>query len=97
MGKIINKIPIDYYKENYWIQSIILDKKTLEVYTLFFDNGIYTIKEIDLKSGAIKRSVKIPELLFIEKIKVNNNYIYFLYRDRYKETGENKMLYRMKI
>jgi len=96
-GKYINKVSIIYPKNNKWVQSIIKDTKTSKVYTPFLNNGIYTLREIDIRDGVIKRTIKIPELLFIEKIKVLNNYIYFLYRDRYKNSGDNKMLYRMKF
>ena len=72
------------------------DEVKEKVYTLFRKDGISTIQEINLKTGELANSSVIPELPFIDKIKINNDNIYFLYTE-HNEQSNYKKLYRMKI
>jgi len=71
--------------------SIFDDK----VYTRFRQDGITSLREIDLKSGALINNITIPEFVHIENIRINNNIIYFLYKEKINQ--EYKQLYRMAI
>ena len=93
---MIKEIPISFHNNKYWKREIFLDDVKEKVYTLFRKDGISTIQEINLKTGELANSSVIPELPFIDKIKINNDNIYFLYTE-HNEQSNYKKLYRMKI
>ncbi|MFO8086267.1 MAG: hypothetical protein R6T91_00490 [Bacteroidales bacterium] len=80
-GKNICSHPLDFHHHKNWKESVFKDTKTGKVYTLFSDKGIETIKEIDLSNGKINRSYPVPNVRFIEKIKVHGDVVFFLYKD----------------
>ena len=94
--KLLKEVPVSFHNNRYWKREIFVDDVKGKVYTLFRKNGVSTLKEINLKNGELKNSVVIPEFPFIEKIKIHNDNVYFLYTERNNE-AEYKKLYRMKI
>jgi glutamine cyclotransferase len=65
------------------------------MYTKFQERGKTTIAEIDLSNGKILRTHQIPDFVFVEKISVEDDYIYFLYKDN--AAMEYKKLYRTRF
>jgi hypothetical protein len=76
-------------------EKLIVDEIAGRVYALYQRAGLYHIREISLISGDILESYKIPDYQWIDKIEVNNNRLYFLYRKKF--TGDLISLYRMKL
>ena len=93
---MIQEIPISFHNNKYWNREIFVDDVKGKVYTLFRKDGISTIQEINMKTGELANSVVIPELPFIDKIKIINNNIYFLYTE-HNEQSDYQKLYKMKI
>jgi hypothetical protein len=86
---------IDYHIDNDWEEEIFVDKAMRKVYTCYEHHGRIEMREIDLSDGTTRTNLLIP-LNFPEKVKVNNGYVYFLY----KEAGNiwaRKELYRLKL
>jgi hypothetical protein len=94
-SKLIREVPLKFHSDRNWKEEIYIDNISGRVYTLFKKDGISTIKEINLADGKLIRSIKIPYFLYIEKIKVNNNHIYFLYRTN--ESNDLMKLYKLEI
>lgn len=63
-------------------QKILYDKATGRAFALFRykKNGRYSLKEIDLSTGMVKKIIEIPDYTWVEKI--NNNVVYFLYPEK---------------
>ena len=93
---MIQEIPISFHNNKYWKREIFVDDVKGKDYTLFRKDGISTIQEINMKTGELANSVVIPELPFIDKIKIINNNIYFLYTE-HNEQSDYQKLYKMKI
>ena len=88
-------VDIDYHLKDHWKPIIIIDKSDHKAYTIFTSGVKYQVHEIDLQNGATEMKQLIP-LAYPEKLKINNGYVYFLY----KEIGNvwaKKELYRLKI
>jgi hypothetical protein len=78
-------------------QEIVLDQVTNKVYSIWRKaiTGRYTLKELDLDTGEIVREIAIPDHPFIDKVLINDNRVYFMFRDR--EEQKYKSLYTMAI
>jgi len=78
-------------------QEIILDPVTNKVYSIWRTGltGRYWLKQVNMETGEVDREVMIPDHRFIDKILVNGNYVYFLYRDRQEQ--RYRTLYTMHI
>lgn len=94
-GDPIGKNYIVFHEENGFAKMLLLDEVKSRIYFLYKRNGLSTLKEIDKDSGKIYRSIQVPEFVFIEKIRVNNGHVFFLYKDKYNQ--EYKKLYKLKI
>jgi hypothetical protein len=94
-GDFIKEHPITFQNDKNWKEEVYYDAIFHKFYSTFKNDGITTLKEFDDKSGKIINSTKIPDFVFIEKIKVNAGYIYFLYKEKINE--EYKKIYKMKI
>lgn len=89
------KIDISYHLIDNWKSEIVVDKTDQKAYTIFTSGVKYQIHEINLQDGTTEIKQLIP-LTFPEKLKINNGYVYFLY----KEIGNiwaRKELYRLKL
>jgi hypothetical protein len=92
-GEQTKETNIVFQKEKSWKKEIYVDEVSQKVYTLFMANGISTLRGIDLDSGQLTESWKIPEYPFIEKIRVYAGSAYFLYKE--DKNLDYKKLYKM--
>ena len=90
--KVAEKIDINYHLEKNWKPEMYYDTKQQKMYTKFQERGKTIIAEIDLSNGKILRTHQIPDFVFVEKISVEDDYIYFLYKEN--DAMEYKKLYR---
>lgn len=72
-------LPLNFQKDRRWIRNILKDPKTERVYTLFDTPEGFELREIDLRSGNATNRYAIP-LPYIDNIRVEAGYVYFLYR-----------------
>ena len=77
MGNIFDEVEIRFHKDKNCKREILLDKKNNRIYAVFENNGITSLKEVNLKNGALMGSYEIP-YPYAENIRVYNNYLYFL-------------------
>lgn len=88
-GALIN------HKEKNWKEEIFADEITGRVFFKYVKNGITTLKEYDLDKEEVVRTIELPGYKYIDKIKIRNNRLYFLYRQN--EVLELTKLYRLKF
>jgi hypothetical protein len=93
---LIKKIPMVFHNDENWKREIYFDEIKGKVYAIFRKEGISTLKEINIETGQLVNSVQIPDLPFVDNIKINNGRLYFLYTDHSKG-DELRMLYSMKM
>ena len=77
-----------------WTNDILIDGVTLKVFTTYLKNGVITLYEIDLNTGELTKQISV-EHLFPQRLRVDDNYLYYLYDD--PETTDNKMLFRQRL
>lgn len=94
-GKEIEIIPIEFNNYKYIKEQIFIDEVSNKVYALFKKSASTTLKEIDLKTGKLTTSIQIPNYAFIENIKIRDDVVYFLYKERINE--EYKQLYKLAL
>ncbi|NTW32344.1 MAG: carboxypeptidase-like regulatory domain-containing protein [Bacteroidetes bacterium] len=93
---LIKKIPVTFNTDKHWKRQIFKDEVNEKVYTLYITDGISTLKEIDFNTGEIVNSVKIPDLPYVQDIKIYDNCVYFLYTNQ-NPYANYRSLYKMKI
>ncbi len=93
---LINKIPIVFHQDKNWKHEMYFDKSSGKTYAMFRKNGISTLKEINIETGQLINSIQIPDLPFVDNIKINDGKLYFLYTDHSK-SEKLRMLYSMKM
>jgi hypothetical protein len=78
-------------------QEILKDGVTNKVYSVWKTvlTGRYTLKELNMETGEVVREIVIPDHPFIAKVQINDNRVYFMFRDR--EEQKYKTLYTMNI
>jgi hypothetical protein len=84
----------DLVKEGRWTGEVMVDDRSGKVYTTFLQNGTIHVFEININSGLLKKCISLAHS-FPQKIKVYNNFIYYLYD--VSGDPDNKMLYRQKF
>ena len=77
-----------------WKQKMLYDAARKEFYTFFVNDGIYTLKRIDLKTGTATSVMDLSEYPFAQNMRIHNGVLYFIY-----PTGINhrKALYQVSI
>lgn len=79
--RLLDSIHINYnHPKNWreWKHEIIIDNVTGNKYALYQKNGFYYLKHVDSNSGKIIATYKLSSQN-AEKIKVKNNYVYYVY------------------
>ncbi len=107
---LIESVPINYHisanediqgiissmaRSDKWQEEVFIDEYAQKAYTSYMNlNGTKVIKEIDLQSGKLIRSIKIP-FPYVEKIQIRKGFMYYIYKG-WGET-QKKKLYRQKL
>lgn len=88
-GNTLSSTSLSFHHARTWEQQILVDDINNKAYAVFSKNGIYSIANINLETGEIASLIKVPNLPHIEKMKVHNGKLYFLFKgnieNRYKE------------
>jgi hypothetical protein len=94
-GDSLRSAPIAYHKIRKWKKQILFDNIQGQVFTTFNTRWGEKVQEIDLEKGTLKIANQV-DFAYIEKPKVRNGYLYFLYKNAW--AGERKLiLHRMKL
>ena len=77
-----------------WKQKMMMDAARKEFYTFFVNDGIYTLKRIDLKTGTATTVMDLSGYPFAQNMRIHNGVLYFIY-----PTGINKRkaLYQVRV
>ena len=77
-----------------WKQKMLYDAARKEFYTFFVNDGIYTLKRIDLKTGTVTSVMDLSGYPFAQNMRIHDGVLYFIY-----PTGINKRkaLYQVRI
>ena len=77
-----------------WGKKVILDSATGKFYTTFVEDGITTIKKIDIENGTAETIAILGGFPFIENLRIYNGKAYFLFKN---DNTRNSRLYELKI
>ena len=77
-----------------WKQKMLYDAARKEFYTFFVNDGIYTLKRIDLKTGTVTSVIDLSGYPFAQNLRIHDGVLYFIY-----PTGINKRktLYQVRV
>ena len=104
VGKELERYPLTFHMRKKWNGVIETDKRwkrkmmadevRKEFYSFFVEDGLYTIKHIDLETGTATDVMDLSGYPFAEMLRVHDGVLYFLYPTGY---NHRKALYRVKI
>lgn len=102
LGNYIDRVDIGFHRSfqnkinKNWDNNIIFDKVKNECYAQFPQNGIVTLKKINLKTGSITDTYILDSHVFPTNIQVYNGIVYYLFIDIRQTIGKDcKSLYKM--
>lgn len=95
-GLIFRKTSVDIDTKNF-TQTILFDEKAGKAYAFFRlrSTNVQSLREINLETGKIDRTIEIPDYPNITHVQVHDNVVYFLYNT--KTYPYYRLLYRMAI
>lgn len=83
---------------NTWDRNIIIDKALGKCYAQFSKDGHVTLKEIDLQTGTIKKTIELNHHVFPENIQIHNGIVYYKFIDVRQTVGRDcRSLYKMQL
>lgn len=77
-----------------WNRKVILDEARGAFYTTFVEDGITTVKKINLEDGTAETVAVFGGFPFIENLRIHNGKAYFLFKD---DSSRNSRLYEVAI
>lgn len=100
----LNTFPLTFHKQNSWNnkvrlvegwnKKVLMDEHNSSFYAVFLNQGVTTLKKIDVVHGTVSNSAVLGGFPFVEKLKIYNGKAYFLYANDYTN---NKRLYEVAI
>jgi hypothetical protein len=103
-GNVLARYPLTFHEyrkwngkmepDRRWKQNMLVDVARKEFYTIFVNDGVGTLKRIDLKTGTATAVMDLSGYPFAENMRIHDGVLYFIY-----PTGFNhrKALYRVRI
>ena len=83
---------------NTWDRNIIIDKALGKCYAQFTKDGHVTLKEIDLQTGTITKTIELTHHVFPENIQIHNGIVYYKFIDVRQVNGRDcRSLYKMQL
>ena len=77
-----------------WKQKMLYDAARKEFYTFFVNDGIYTLKRIDLKTGTATSVMDLSGYPFAQNMRIHDGVLYFIYPT---DINHRKALYQVRI
>ncbi len=81
-GVNVRNFKIEYPNLEGWQKKLILDKESQRVYAISQQSGICSLHRLDLINGKVLKSYSISQHAFPTNVKVNNGYVYYLYKTK---------------
>jgi hypothetical protein len=79
---LVKSKKISYHHLKAWDKEIIVNEEKTKVYAKLNENSKPMIAEIDLQTGALKPNYLTIPVRFPKKIKIRNNRMYFMARQK---------------
>ena len=102
VGEYVCEYPLTFHKYRHWSgdmrvikkwgKKVIMDAATGKFYTIFVDNGVTTIKRINIETGTAETVYTISGFAFVENLRIYNGKAYFLYKN---DNTRNSRLYEV--
>lgn len=96
-GELMDSSSVHYHLKKHplkWGNEILLDKEEDKIYTYQKHWGNFEIIQLNLKTGA-EGGIMPLSFSFVEKIRVNNGWVYYTYRPY--ESATHRYLYRQPL
>ena len=100
----LNTFPLTFHKQNSWNnkvrlvegwnKKVLMDENNSSFYAVFLNQGITTLKKIDVETGTVSNSAMFGGFPFIENLRIYGGKAYFLYANDYTN---NKRLYEVAL
>lgn len=84
-----------YEMDPAFTRIILMDEGFGKFYALYINSGIHTLIEVNMDTGKLGKRIEIPEFAYIDRIRVHNNAVYFMYLK--KIAPYYMSIYRMEI
>lgn len=104
LGDYLDRTDITFHRgfrnsiNKHWDNHIIYDDATKECYARFTQDGIVTLKKINLKTGNIDASYILDSHVFPENIQIYNGTVYYKFIDVRQVNGRDcRSLYKMQL
>ena len=104
MGNELERYPLTFHEyrkwngkmepDRRWKQKMMYDMARKEFYTYFVNDGIYTLKRIDLKTGTATAVMDLNRYPFAQNMRIHDGILYFIYPTGY---NKRKALYQVRI
>ena len=104
VGEYVCEYPLTFHKYRHWNgkmrvikkwgKKVIMDSATGKFYTIFVEDGITTIKKINIENGTAETIAVFGGFPFIENLRIYNGKAYFLYKN---DNTRNSRLYEVRI
>ena len=104
LGEVVQEYPLTFHKYRHWSgemrvikkwgKKVIMDAATGKFYTIFVDDGVTTIKRINLETGTAETVYTISGFAFVENLRIHNGKAYFLYKN---DDTRNSRLFEVSI
>ncbi|MBO4568329.1 MAG: hypothetical protein J5686_05260 [Bacteroidales bacterium] len=104
LGEYVCEYPLTFHKYRHWSgemrvikkwgKKVLLDAATGRFYTTFVENGITTLKKINIENGTAETIAVFGGFPFIENLRIYNGKAYFLYKN---DNTRNSRLYEVTI
>ncbi len=93
-GTKIHEATFLAHQSRFWDRNFFMANGN-SFYTNFTEQGITKVCKINIANGEIDKTIYIPKMNHTEKIKINGNKLYFLYKN--SEVEEVKQLFCMNL
>lgn len=104
VGNELERFPLTFHEyrkwngkmepDRRWKQKMLYDAARKEFYTFFVNDGIYTLKRIDLKTGTVTAVMDLSGYPFAQNMRIHDGVLYFIYPTGY---NKRKALYQVRI
>ena len=106
-GTFVKDVDISFHRTTYrknsrignnWDRNIIIDKALGKCYAQFTKDGHVTLKEIDLQTGTITKTIELTHHVFPENIQIHDGIVYYKFIDVRQVNGRDcRSLYKMQL
>ncbi len=89
-GELLKRVATNYPDNKKWKKKIYFDPKIQKAHTSFHTQWGEEICPINLETGEVGEGILL-DMAFIEKVKAWNGYLYFIYKDRFRNEYNNRL------